>query len=394
MKKFVFTLAAIAVFFSCTKTEVPAPVNNDGGSGHAMLSVSIQSGSAGTKANYETMDSANASESKIQNVQIFVFRAGSSSSAGELDIAESRGFDIPLDATPGASGWKDSSWKIRCSTGEREIWAVVNDSEDHTKGANAVSTKEQFLALQHELRNSTPTKLLMIGHVDKFLNEGSEVLSIPVTRYVAAVVLNQITNDFSSPSYQKNGDFKIHRAYLLNVPGMINFGMTSNPGTYDINFWYARRAIEGNYAGISSNVPSEAGYKPMIVEDLGDAVVNYGQTHTVKHIFYSYPHDSVGSEDISGAYSARATLLVLEAYVKNSAGVDKLYYYPVVLGSYDETTHVYSARPLESNKRYTVNLIVHRPGSDNPNLPVKFDNLTPEITVSPWGDGDSYSQEI
>lgn len=391
MKK-IFSLIAVAALcgaglVSCNKQALPEGPEAVA-EGIAEVGISLNTGAVSTKAAYADLASANTSESKIQNVQIFVFRVGGGGD-GELDIAASRGFDTPLNAE---SGWKDASWKIRCATGSRNIYAVVNDSQDRTTGAGAISTLAEFLLLQHELKNSESSKLLMLGSTGTItLTEGAQDLTINVTRYAASVVLNSITNSFTAPAYQKAGVFKLHRAYLLNVPGMINFGKTSAPGTYDINFWYAQRAIEG--AG--SNVPTETAYQALIKEDLGDAVLDYGAApHTTKHVFYSYPNPCAASEDIASAYGPRATVLVLEAYVKNSAGVDNLFYYPVVLAQYNTDTHTYTTKPLESNKRYIVDLVIHRPGSDNPNIPVKFDDVTPVITVADWEAGDSYSPEI
>ena len=60
------------------------------------------------------------------------------------------------------------------------------------------------------------------------------------------------------------------------------------------------------------------------------------------------------------------------------------YYYPVQL----------STGPLSSNKQYHVNLIIHHPGSLDPNRPVRFDDVTPIIRVTDWVDGDHYDVVI
>lgn len=307
-------------------------------------------------------------ENKIQNVQVFVFRAGSGGDAGNLEVAQSEGFDTPLNVDP-----PYSAKTIKCSTGDREIWVVLNDSEDRTRGENAVSTKEHFLALTHDLQNSTSTKLLMIGSTTKTLHEGQENIDIKVTRYAASVILESVKNDFLSPAYQKSDCFRLENAYLINVPGRINFGHTSDPAAYDFAYWYAKRAAE-----------TDGAKKALTYDALNGEVLGYRQTHNVTHAFYSYPNASALSEATAGEFTARATVLVLEASLKNSAGDWQLYYYPVALAEH----------PLESNKQYKVNLTIHRPGSLDPNTPVKFDDVTPKITVATWELGGTYSPEV
>lgn len=311
-------------------------------------------------------------EAKIQNVQVFVFRAGDGGDAGNLEIAVSQGFSTPLNQDPPLT-----DLTVKCTTGSRDIWVVVNDSEDRTKGADAVSTKSEFLLLTHDLMHSDKTKLLMIGHQEETLTEGAKTLAIEVKRYVAAVMLDAVVNDFSSPAYQKTGVFRLENAYLLNVPGRINFGHTSDPAAYSFDYWYAKRAAE-----------TDPQKRALIYDTLGATLVDYTQTYGsdvgVKHTFYTYPNACAANATTTGDYTARATLLVVEASIKNSAGNWQLYYYPVTL----------SSGPLESNKLYKVRLTVHRPGSLDPNIPVKFSDVTPNITVSDWVNGESYTPEI
>lgn len=73
---------------------------------------------------------------------------------------------------------------------------------------------------------------------------------------------------------------------------------------------------------------------------------------------------------------------MLEASLNNGHEWVK-YYYPVPIEG-----------GLESNKQYKVNLTIRRPGSLDPNKPVKFSDVTPVITVHSWEDGGSYDQDI
>ncbi len=368
MKKNFFPLACLAVCAllaaSCSKTDATGPSTD--AAGEVLLSVRLDA--PFTKVGAQSVTN----EKAIQNVQIFVFRAGSGGDAGNLEIAASSGFDAPLGATEGTY----SGMTVKCSTGQREVWAVVNDSEDRTAGQNAVATKSDFLALTHELKNSTSTKLLMVGHSGTgqdptvTLHEGREEISIIVHRLAASVILESVKNDFSSPAYQKADMFRLENCYLINVPGRINFGESSEPSALPSEQWYARLAAE---------TASPKG--DLLYDTLAGQVVNYGASYTVPHTFYTYPNNCAVSEDAT--WCARATLLVLEASIKYPSGWTK-YYYPVQLG----------AGPLLSNKQYRVNLTIHRPGSLDPNHPVTFDDVTPVITVSDWESGDRYDREI
>ena len=331
------------------------------------VELSVRFDAPGTKVSTQSATS----EKAIQNVQIFVFRAGNGADAGNLEIAASAGFDHALGVTSGTY----NGLTLKCSTGQREVWAVVNDSEDRTAGS--VTTKSEFLALTHELQRSSATKLLMIGHSGTdaapavMLHEGQEDISISVHRLAASVILESVKNDFRSPAYQKADMFRLDNCYLINVPGRINFGETSEPSSLPTDQWYARQAAE-----------TASPKKDLIFDSLSGQIVNYGGTpYTVPHTFYTYPNNCAVSED--AAWCARATLLVLEASIKYASGWVK-YYYPVQL----------STHPLRSNVQYRVKLTIHRPGSLDPNKPVTFDDVTPVISVTDWETGDIYERDI
>lgn len=367
---FPILMGSLLVLASCaTKIDPqpdPAPVP---GQGDCLLTVGFDS-AVGTKVASQTLTN----EKAIQNVQIFVFRAGDGGDKGVLEIAASAGFDTPLGVTEGTY----SGITVKCSTGLREVWAVVNDSEDHTAGANAVRTKAEFLALTHALETSAPSKFLMLGRsnadqVDPavLLTEGAVQVTVKVHRMAAAVVLEEVVNSFDSPAYQRAESFRLDAAYLINVPGRVKYdeAVPVEPSALDASDWYAKMAAEtaGSRAAI-------------LYDDLGGAIVNYGSSNTVTHTFYCYPNNCAASEDAS--WSPRATVLVLEASIKYEAGWQK-FYYPVTLTG-----------GIQSNKKYAVRLTVHRPGSTDPNKPVTFNDVTPVVTVVDWETGQSYTPNI
>lgn len=344
---------------ACTKTAHPAEMDAPG-SGEVVLTVRL--GAPSTKVAAQSA----ANEKMIRNVQVFVFRAGTSADAGNLEMAASAGFDHELEVSSGSYG----GLTLKCTTGEREIWAVVNDARDRTTGEGAVYTKADLLAQTHELSAARKDKLLMVGTSGvKTLHEGKEDLQIDIRRLAASVVLESVQNDFLSPAWQKKGVFRVEDCYLLNVPGRINFGGTTESSALPAEAWLARGAAE-----------KTACAEGMIYDPVTPKTVDYGSSDTTPHSFYAYPNHCAPLEDAS--WAPRATLLVLEASLFNGQDWVK-YYYPVVLGS-----------GLDANKQYRVRLTVHRPGSTDPNIPVRFDDLTPLIQVSDWDSGEAYNPEI
>jgi len=363
MKKLLI-LAALLSLASCNKNELGGVAGP--GQGECLLTARFEA--PATKVSNQTL----ANEKAIQNVQIFVFRAGDGADKGVLEIAASAGFDRPLGVTAGSY----SGLTVKCSTGYREVWAVVNDSRDHTSGTDAVRTKAEFLALTHDLEDASGSCLLMIGRSNPasqdpaiLLVEGAMQVTVPVHRLAASVVLESVKNDFSSPAYQKAGIFRLEAAYLLNVPGRIDFGESGEASALPAELWYARMAAE-------TTNPRAA----ILYDNLAGEIVRYGGTHASPHTFYAYPNSCQPCSD--AVFCPRATVLVLEASIKYSSGWVK-YYYPVTLDG-----------GLQSNKQYRVNLTVHRPGTRDPNTPVAFNDLTPVISVSDWDGGVVYNPEI
>lgn len=378
MKKlFVFAGVVAAAIFgaSCSKQISVNGEEFSMGSGECILTVGL--GSQGTKVAAQTVTN----EKTIQNVQVYVFRAGDGADNGMLEVAASKGFDTPLNNSTGTY----SGITVKCATGQREVWVVVNDSQDRTaiSGDGAIKTKTEFLAQVHDLENSNATKLLMIGRSNPdnvspviTLNEGPQNVNIPVHHMAAAITLESVINDFSSPAYQKANTFRLEAAYIMNVPGRYNFGESSEPAALAADYWYAKMAAE-----------TGAARKVLLYDEIGTpsapAYVNYGGTaYSTPHTFYTYPNNCAPSEDSS--WSTRATLLVVEASILYGTSWQK-YYYPVVINP---------TGGLLSNKQYHVNITVHRPGSLDPNKPVKFSDMTPVITVTDFEDGGTMNPEI
>ncbi len=355
MKKTILMLASglSMLLCACDKTlsdTFGASVSNEG----CVLNVNFDDGAdIATKAVGVTEEN----ESTIQNVQIFVFR---SDEGGTLDACGYRQLD----------GQDFSNMSLNCTTGSREVWAIVNSAVDYTKDAS-VGSKDALLAKSASLADCAPDKLLMIGSLPpQTIGAGSKDVTVPVKRACASVVLKSITNDIQAPVYQSSGRFKIKDIYLLNVPARINIAGTVKASSLAEGDWWAKMGVEK---------------KSLIYDGRTESLLEYGSKYETRHVFYTFPNNC---EPKSGSpWVARATRLVIEASY-NDGKVWHDCYYPITL--YDSVHKT----GLDANKRYEVNLTIKRPGSTNPDKPVEFNTMLGHIEILDWETGTTYTETI
>ena len=259
-------------------------------------------------------------EVKVNTLQVFVFR------------------DDALDAY--ASAENVSEVTLSCTNGERTVYAIVNAPD-----MSHISSKTALLATKTTLSNYPEYGFEMIGSKDVILPQTSTI-TIDVSRIVSRVILKQVTRNFTSPALADQ-EFSIDEVYLLNVAGDTNYGLTDEP-----EFWINAGWYDGTL--------------PELTHDGSEANIINGDHWPLNYRYYAYPNDSEDSTEEE--WCPRRTRLVL----KTTLG-GKVYYYPVTLPE------------LEPNKSYEIeNLTITRPGSDNPDKPVTFQDATFDINVLPW----------
>ena len=353
-----FAAAVLASAFGCEKIDTE-PVSIVGEGENCTLSVSFAGAGAPTKL----VGQAPSNEATIQNVQVFVFRKDQE---GVLDASVSAGFDTPLNYDASTAAY--AGIELGCTAGEREVWAVVNAAADHTSDGS-VADRADLLALTSLLSENTESGLFMTGSKTATLNAGAASVTLEVRRACAAVVLKSVTNRIESGEQSEN--LRIKDVYLINVPAKVNYGLTER---YEhATDWYARMGKE-----------SDSGKSLLILDKSEPVALKYGASDNTEHRFYSYPNGWAPSTIVS-EWSPRATSLVVEAEYK--VGEEWLEcYYPVILHN--------GTSGLESNRLYTVEIAVSRPGSDSPNVPVTFDTLSGSIEVLDWETGTEYTETI
>ena len=232
-----------------------------------------------------------------------------------------------------------SSVTVSCTKGDREVYAVVNapDLKD-------IATKTDLLAAKSALTDNDESNFVMFGKTDATLPSELPV-NVEVDRMVSKVVLKTVNRAFTSVALAAL-DFSIDEIFITNVAGDVNYGMTDNPVE-----WYNKMDYSSELAMFTHDAPAAS-------------VVNE-ETYSTQHTFYCYPNKAADSD--ADSWSPRRTRLVL----KTTLGTDT-YYYPVTLPE------------LENNKSYELELTITRPGSDNADMPVSFEDCAFEITVKPW----------
>lgn len=263
-----------------------------------------------------------ANEIQVNNLQVFVFRGDA------------------LDAYASVNNADELT--VSCTAGEREVYALVN-----CQNLSAVSTKTGLLATPSLLSANSGTGFQMIGHQDEVTLPDDSPVTINVHRLASRVVIKKITRAFTVSSLAAKS-FTIDQIFLINVVGDINFGETNTVP----NVWFNQQAYASEQAAFTYDAPAAS-------------LANNASYSTV-HNFYAYPNPSSDSD--AATWCPRHTRLV----VKATLGTD-VYYYPITLPV------------LESNKSYEIEeLILTRPGSDNPDKPVSFQDCTFQINVVGW----------
>ena len=221
---------------------------------------------------------------------------------------------------------------LSCTAGDRVVYAFVN-APDYS----AVPGKAALLAKVSELSANSLSNFEMVGSKSVTLPQ-SEKVSIDVNRIASRVVLKKITRSFTSDALQAL-NFKVDAIYLINVAGNTSYDLSAAPAK-----WY--------------NVAENKNELASLLYDAPASLITNGQSYSTAHTFYAYPND----------LATNTTRLVIET----TLGETK-YYYPINLPA------------MSANKSYEIaEVVITRPGSDNPDEPVSFADATFSINVVDW----------
>ena len=275
-------------------------------------------GTAPTRATGVT----DANESKVSNLQVYVFNNG------KLEDYQDAGAAMTAQLT--------------ATSGERTVWALVN-----APALKDVSTESELKAKVSQLGDNKTDAFVMSGSTQQELKDGGTV-PVTVKRIVSRVSVKKISTDFQYSLAQET--LTIDGIYLINVAGDNTYAADGTPGTW-----------------VNQLGHKDSGLDALLYDKLTSTTVTNAKPYTEEHVFYPYPNPT--KDDVYDAtWKPRHTLLVVEVTFEGKKG-----YYPVVLPV------------LERNKTYVIEEMVirHRPG-DVPYKPIETGDATVQITVNDW----------
>ena len=380
MKKSILLLTAAACLLgilSCNKENVS---QTPGPSPDGMLTVQVGPEAATKSAFAERLDF------QISAVQIFVF-----DSAGKLET------DYYSQVSPTSN---PVSVSMATFTGAKTVYAVVNHKRLYLEKDYSIT---QFEAQTSDLKDNSPTKLVMVGkntitvtEYDRNKNASAtaQTLNIYVKRLAAMIVLDKITVDFSKTSLE-DASFTIKDIYLKNVVAKCHLGLNALTGTPDADAVPVQLSdAEHSNANWWYNMFTKptSGFIPPVTYDTWThdcPEVAGGSGNALNRCLFAYPNRTpVNADSHDSAFSPRLTRLVIKAHVTAEeitpdAGVD--------------TYYVFDLPVLQANRVYHIgNVVVTMLGKDNDNNDddLQAGKVTPTITVDGWVDTSELNFEF
>ena len=274
-------------------------------------------GTAPTRATAVTY----ANESKVANLQVYVFNDG------KLEDYQDAGAAMTAQLT--------------ATSGQRTVWALVN-----APTLKDLSTETELKAKVSQLADNKTDAFVMSGSTTQELKDGGTVPVI-VKRIVSRVSIKKISTDFQYALASES--LTVDGIYLINVAGDNTYAADGTPGTWVNQLKHQDTNLDA------------------LLYDKVSATVNNNKAYEKEHVYYPYPNPTQ-EETYDATWKPRHTMLVVEVTFEGKKG-----YYPVVLPA------------LERNKTYEIDEMVirHRPG-DVPYKPLETGDATVQITVNDW----------
>lgn len=251
-----------------------------------------------------------------------------------------------------------SDLKIETTTGKKKIYAVANSHKESWKDVATIRDFEKEVAM---LASENLRSFTMIGGTEATL-ELISTISLSIERLVARVVLNSVKTDFAGGPYEGSSLENV-KAYLINVIGKTpycGYGTLSSPLILN------QKALVQTDAGSCLMTG-------MLYDQIAERVGDEG-TDT-PHYYYCY--ENMAESENS---SIRFTRLVIQADLNGTT-----YYYPINInrenfGYTPSNAHV----GVKRNHTYTIDAVIKRPGSSDPDVIVEKGALDITTTILDW----------
>ena len=263
----------------------------------------------------------NANESKVKNLQVYVFNNG------KLEDYQDAGAAMTAQLT--------------ATSGLRTVWALVN-----APTLKNLTTESELKKEVSKLSDNKPDALVMVGSTSLELKDK---LTVPITvkRFVSRVTIKKISTDFQLALASES--VSIEGIYLINVAGDNTYASNGTPSTW-----------------VNQLKHKDSNYDALLYDKVS-ATVNNNKAYEKEHVFYPYPNPTE-QDTYDASWAPRHTILVVEVTFQNKKG-----YYPVVLPV------------LERNKTYVIDeMILRHLPNDDPYKPLETGDASVQISVNEW----------
>ena len=262
----------------------------------------------------------------------------------------------------GVNSASSSTISMSIPTGTVECYAVVNGAGD----LSFIATKSVLLKRLSYLKNSTTSRMEMLGSVSKTVSAGANSVSIEVKRFASKVQIDKITPAFAAPAHREM-EFKLVGIYLINVNGTCPYTMIPT-GASESTCWYNKRKY---VSGDCNHLITDKFSTPVVMQTTAGVVTPY----STSHYLYCYPNP-VTTDVSTTTWSERISRLVVETTLGGTT-----YYYSVNIPT------------PQCNTVYQItNMKITGIGSDTPDAVVQKGSLSVSLTVTDWSTG--FSKEV
>jgi hypothetical protein len=299
--------------------------------------------SLSSNATKVTGETTQAEDNTITTVDVFVFE-NPEENVGEKHL---------LDAYKRFTGSDLSDISLDCSTGDKLVCVIANSPYDNY--ANLVKLSE-FRILYAQLNHERQKCLSMYGETTATLDQSSQSLQIPVTRFASKVSLTSIKTNFAGTTLEGKEISNV-KIYLINAYAGKFFRTNTDMDPAMIFNKGMLMKSDINYLDDSS----------ILVENITTNLTDAGLSET--YTFYCY-------ENITNNIP-NCTMLVIQGDINGST-----YYYPVPINQeqfgYQASNKHYGIR---RNTCYSVGVTITGLGSDNPTTPIYTGAI--DVTIEP-----------
>lgn len=347
MKHLFLFLAMVAASVSCEKEAQTREAASEG-----IIRLTIEPGGPESRAGTPGVSAQN-HETAIRKVDILVF-----DEQGRLNLHHAAGTSV-------------SDIQFSVSTGQKEIWAVIN-GPDLGSVLRLTNLKTMRTLLEDNVINGSGPGFIMTGSQSCTVTPAAEGnrCTVTVSRLAARVALTRLSVNL--PSSYKN--VRIDHVMLINVIANQNLSGTENP-----SIWYNKKGLAESGSVIDGSADREADCPDLTFWKAGTVVQNRSSLPLdTPWYFYGYANptvlDSAGSD---GPFHAEKTRLVVCAEIDG-----RTYYYPVTLPSFDRNT------------AYEVELTIEGLGTDRPDILPEKRSVSTTVAIRPWQPGSVLTENI